>query len=55
MCPQCKLNPIKFTAANNVDPINMFVELQDLTYVKQILIGKLQPVTAVYREKSTGH
>lgn len=54
VCAQCKKNPNKFTAANNMNPGNVPLQLQDLTFVEQLLIAKIQPVMRVYRVKSRG-
>ena len=53
-CQQCKKNSRKFTAANNMDPGIVPIELQDLTFVEQLLIARVQPVMRVYRIKSRG-
>ena len=54
MRPQYKRNPNKFTAVNRMDPKDVPIELMDLTYVEQLLIGRVQPVMRVYRVKPGG-
>lgn len=54
VCCHCKKNRVKFTADNHMDPKDVPPELQDLSYVEQLLIARVQPVMRVYRVRSRG-
>jgi len=51
-CRKVRVGEInKFSAANNMDPGVVPVELQNLSYIEQMLIAQVHPVVSLYRVK----
>lgn len=50
-CNKCRKHPSKFTAVNNMDPLDVPTELSCLSPIEVQLIAAVHPVISVYRVK----
>lgn len=48
-CAACAKDPNKYTSQNKMNPGVVPPELQDLTYIEQMLIAQIHPVISLYR------